>query len=139
MKKSFYLTVVTPEKTLFSNKSKRIDITGIEGEMTILPQHSPLITIIKPGMIKIFSQKKEIIYVSGGILEVQPDTVIVLADTAIISTELDEEKILQTKIELEKNIKFNNKKNITKYLIKLDKTIAKLKIIELMKNKKHSK
>ncbi|RZH78615.1 ATP synthase F1 subunit epsilon, partial [Staphylococcus aureus] len=76
---------------LYDGEVKRIQVTGSEGELGIYPQHTPLLTAIKPGMVRVVktSGEEEVIYLSGGILEVQPTGVIVLADTAIRGRDLD--------------------------------------------------
>ncbi len=77
---------------MFSGLVEKIRVTGSEGELGIYPGHAPLLTAIKPGMIRIVKQHghEEFIYLSGGILEVQPGSVTVLADTAIRGQDLDE-------------------------------------------------
>ncbi|RFY49086.1 ATP synthase F1 subunit epsilon, partial [Salmonella enterica subsp. enterica serovar Enteritidis] len=71
---SFHLKVVSAEKHLYDGEVKHIQVTGSEGELGIYPQHTPLLTAIKPGMVRVVktSGEEEFIYLSGGILEVQP-------------------------------------------------------------------
>ncbi len=84
MATSFELTVVSAEKKIFQGDVNSIQVSGIEGDLGILPGHIPLLTEIKPGVLRIKTgDNQEIIYVSGGFLEVQPEVVTVLADTAI--------------------------------------------------------
>lgn len=103
---SFHLKVVSAEKQLYDGEVKRIQVTGSEGELGIYPQHTPLLTAIKPGMVRVVktSGEEEVIYLSGGILEVQPTGVIVLADTAIRGRDLDEAKALESKRKAEEHI-----------------------------------
>lgn len=92
MAMTYHLDVVSAEQQMFSGLVEKIQVTGSEGELGIYPGHAPLLTAIKPGMIRIVKQHghEEFIYLSGGILEVQPGSVTVLADTAIRGQDLDE-------------------------------------------------
>lgn len=132
---SYNLHVVSLEQEIFKNTVKKIQIMGTEGEMGILPGHSPLITSIKPGILKIFqkSNHEEYIYLSGGIIEVQKNMVTILADTAIRAEELDEKKAQESKRLAEEKIKNLNHKDINyiKIASEISKSIAKLKLIEL--------
>ena len=94
MAMTYHLDVVSAEQQMFSGLVEKIQVTGSEGELGIYPGHAPLLTAIKPGMIRIVKQHghEEFIYLSGGILEVQPGNVTVLADTAVRSEDLDEAK-----------------------------------------------
>ncbi|MFQ3264952.1 MAG: F-type H+-transporting ATPase subunit epsilon, partial [Colwellia sp.] len=87
------LNVVSAEESLFSGSIKSLQITGSEGELGILPGHAPLLTSLKPGMVLITKAdgNEEVIYLSGGMLEVQPNNVIVLADIATRAADLDEQ------------------------------------------------
>ncbi|MCE1848654.1 F0F1 ATP synthase subunit epsilon, partial [Enterobacter hormaechei] len=79
---TYHLNVVSAESRMFEGLVQKIQVTGSEGELGIYPGHAPLLTAIKPGMVRIVKQfgEEEVIYLSGGILEVQPSGVIVLAD-----------------------------------------------------------
>lgn len=87
---TFHLDVVSAEKKLFSGLVETFQVTGSEGELGIFHGHTPLLTAIKPGMVRIVKLHghEEYIYVSGGIVEVQPGTATVLADTAIRGEDL---------------------------------------------------
>ncbi|PPE65148.1 F0F1 ATP synthase subunit epsilon [Caldimonas caldifontis] len=87
--------VVSAEESIFSGAAKFVALPGEAGELGILPKHTPLITRIKPGAVRIEradNGEEEFVFVAGGILEVQPDHVTVLADTAIRGKDLDEAK-----------------------------------------------
>jgi F-type H+-transporting ATPase subunit epsilon len=86
--------VVSAEKSLYSGVAKFVVLPGESGELGILPGHTPLITRIRPGLVKIVHEdnSEESIFVAGGLLEVQPDQVTVLSDTAIRGEDLDEER-----------------------------------------------
>ncbi len=91
--------VVSAEKSLFAGEAKFVVLPGESGELGILPGHTPLISRIRPGMLKIVmaDNSEEVIFVAGGILEVQPSKVTVLSDTAIRATDLDEAKALEAR------------------------------------------
>jgi F-type H+-transporting ATPase subunit epsilon len=89
----FKLDVVTPEQIIYSDFVNGVTVPGIEGEMGILPHHSPLITLLQPGEVKISKGDEEIgIAVSGGFLDVRPDTVIILTDAAERDDSIDAQK-----------------------------------------------
>lgn len=91
--------VVSAEKSIFSGEAKFVALPGESGELGILRGHTPLITRIRPGSVRIEKADgdEEFIFVAGGYLEVQPDRVTVLADTAIRGHDLDEAKALEAK------------------------------------------
>lgn len=86
--------VVSAEENILSVDAELVSLPGKSGELGILPGHLPLITLIRPGFVRIHLPNKEAeqVFVAGGVLEVQPDVVTVLADTAIRSQDLDEAK-----------------------------------------------
>ncbi|MFT3800880.1 MAG: F0F1 ATP synthase subunit epsilon [Burkholderiaceae bacterium] len=89
--------VVSAEESIYEGEAEFVALPGEMGELGILPQHTPLMTRIKPGAvrIKVPNQSEEVfVFVAGGILEVQPNRVTVLADTAIRGADLDEAKAL---------------------------------------------
>ncbi len=92
--------VVSAEESIFSGEAKFVALPGENGELGILPRHTPLITRIKPGAVRIEradNGEEEFVFVAGGILEVQPNRVTVLADTAIRGHDLDEAKATEAK------------------------------------------
>jgi F-type H+-transporting ATPase subunit epsilon len=103
------LNVVSAEESLFSGSIKSLQITGSEGELGIMPGHAPLLTSLKPGMALITKEDgtEEVIYLSGGMLEVQPNNVIVLADVATRAADLDEQAALDAKKRAEENMNAN--------------------------------
>jgi F-type H+-transporting ATPase subunit epsilon len=95
MAKTFHVDIVSAEASIFSGPAERVVAPGEAGELGILPEHVPLLTRIKPGTVRIVNgAEEEVIYVSGGMMEVQPDGVTVLADTSIRAHDLDEAKAL---------------------------------------------
>lgn len=117
--------VVSAEEGIFSGSAKFVALPGQEGELGILPGHVPLITRIRPGAVRIQTEdgKEENVFVAGGILEVQPDRVTVLADTAIRSKDLDEAKAKKALEEAKLN-RAQAKSNLD--IAKLEATMAAL-------------
>jgi F-type H+-transporting ATPase subunit epsilon len=101
---TLHVDVVSAEGSIFSGEAKFVALPGESGELGILPRHTPLITRIKPGAVRIEradNGEEEFVFVAGGILEVQPGTVTVLADTAIRGKDLDEAKANEAKRQAE--------------------------------------
>ena len=103
----FHLDIVSAEESIFSGPAEFIVAPAQMGEVGIYPQHTPMLTRVKSGMVRIKAPLKdeELIYVSGGLLEVQPDIVTILADTAVRSSDLDEAKAIEAKAAAEDAIK----------------------------------
>ena len=111
---TIHVDVVSAEESIFSGAAKFVALPGEMGELGIYPRHTPLITRIKPGAVRIQradTGAEEFVFVAGGILEVQPDRVTVLADTAIRGADLDEAKATEAKRQAEEAMK-NAKNNI---------------------------
>jgi F-type H+-transporting ATPase subunit epsilon len=91
---TLHVDVVSAEAAIFAGEAKFVVLPGEAGELGILPGHTPLISRIRPGTLKIVREdnSEENVFVAGGILEVQPGSVTVLADTAIRAADLDEAK-----------------------------------------------
>jgi F-type H+-transporting ATPase subunit epsilon len=108
MAMTIHVDVVSAEESIFSGLAEMVVVPGTEGELGIYPRHAPLLTRIKPGSIRIKqpdTDKEELIYVSGGMLEIQPGVVTVLADTAIRGADLDEGRALEAKRAAEEAMK----------------------------------
>jgi F-type H+-transporting ATPase subunit epsilon len=96
MAKTIHVDIVSAEQEIFSGEADLVIAPGEGGELGILPEHMPLLTRVKPGTIRIQKGgEEEIIYVSGGMMEVQPDRVTVLADTSVRAHDLDEAKAME--------------------------------------------
>lgn len=94
------VNIVSAEQSIFSGEAEMVVAPGEAGELGILPQHAPLLTRIKPGTVKVKlkgQDAEEVIYVSGGILEVQPKALTILADTSVRAHDLDEAKVMEAK------------------------------------------
>ncbi len=105
---TIHVDVVSAEESIFSGEAKLVALPGESGELGILPKHTPLITRIKPGAVRIEradNGEEEFVFVAGGVLEVQPDCVTVLADTAIRGKDLDEAKAAEAKRRAEESLK----------------------------------
>jgi F-type H+-transporting ATPase subunit epsilon len=100
MAHTIHVDVVSAEEQIFSGEAEFVALPGEAGELGIYPQHTPLITRIRPGAVRIKvagQAEDEFVFVAGGILEVQPNLVTVLADTAIRGKDLDEAKATEAK------------------------------------------
>jgi F-type H+-transporting ATPase subunit epsilon len=98
MAKTLHVDIVSAEQQIYSGEAARVIAPGEAGELGILPEHMALLTRIKPGTVRILPAgggEEEVIYVSGGMMEVQPDRVTVLADTSVRAHDLDEAKALE--------------------------------------------
>ena len=92
---TIHVDVVSAEESIYSGEAEFVVLPGEAGELGIYPRHAPLITRIKPGAVRILPAgggEEQLIFVAGGVLEVQPKLITVLADTAIRGTDLDEAK-----------------------------------------------
>lgn len=109
MAMTVHVDVVSAEESIFSGLAEMVVVPGEQGELGIYPRHAPLLTRIKPGSVRIKLAdrpgEETLVYVSGGILEVQPDVVTVLADTAIRGADLDEARALEAKRAAEEALK----------------------------------
>ena len=103
MANTFHVDVVSAEEQIFSGEATFVALPGEAGELGIYPKHTPLITRIRPGAVRIqvAGGGEEFVFVAGGILEVQPNGVTVLADTAIRGGDLDEAKAQEAKRQAE--------------------------------------
>jgi F-type H+-transporting ATPase subunit epsilon len=99
--------VVSAEQSLFSGEAKFVALPGESGELGVLPGHTPLITRVRPGTVKIVmpDDSEETIFVAGGLLEIQPNHVTVLSDTAIRAADLDEAKAEQARRQAEETLR----------------------------------
>ena len=107
---TIHVDVVSVEESVYSGEARFVALPGEIGELGIYPRHTPLITRIKPGSVRIEKAdgSEEFIFVAGGILEVQPDRVTVLSDTAIRGKDLDEEKANEARMAAQEAVKNAN-------------------------------
>src|SRR3954469_3989043 len=106
-KHTFHVDVVSAHESIYSGEARFVVLPGEAGELGIYPRHTPLITRVKPGSVRIEKPDggEEFVFVAGGILEVQPNRVTVLSDTAIRGKDLDEEKANEAKAAAEEALK----------------------------------
>lgn len=132
MRKLFELNVVTAEEEIFSGKASKLIATGFYGEFEVLYKHSAFITTLSPGQLWYTDELGENhgIIVFGGIIEVQPLITTVLADSTIRKEEIDEEAILRTKKDIERNIDKGYKDfDYAKARVELALAVAQLKFL----------
>jgi len=136
-----HVDVVSAEESIFSGEAEFAVFPGEAGELGIMPRHTALLTRIKPGTVRLKvpnSDEFETVYVSGGLLEVQPDSITVLADTAIRAADIDEAKALEAKRRAEEALK--NRSSEIDYAAaeaELAEAIAQLKAIEQLRKRRH--
>jgi F-type H+-transporting ATPase subunit epsilon len=104
---TLHVDVVSAHEAIFSGEARFVALPGEAGELGIYPRHTPLITRVKPGAVRIVTADggEEFVFIAGGILEVQPNRVTVLSDTAIRGRDLDEEKASEAKAAAEAALK----------------------------------
>ncbi len=140
MANTLHVDVVSAEESIYSGEAEFVILPGEAGELGIYPQHTPLITRIKPGSVRIKppgSAAEELIFVAGGILEVQPKLVTVLADTAIRGGDLDEAKATEAiKRAEEARVKAQDKLEIASVEAELAMLAAQLVAIRKLRKKK---
>lgn len=137
---SFHLDVISGVGSLYSGSVKSVRVTGSEGEMGIRYGHTPLLTTIKTGMVSLidYQDKEDQIYLAGGVLEVQPDSVTILADTALRADDIDEAKA-QEAIKVAKESIANHGTGDADYahaLSRLADAMARLKVVETARNRR---
>ncbi|ADE13205.1 F0F1 ATP synthase subunit epsilon [Sideroxydans lithotrophicus] len=141
MAMTVHVDVVSAEEQIFSGVAEVVVVPGEMGELGIYPGHTALMTRIKPGAVRIKrpdQEQEELIYVSGGMLEVQPSVVTVLADTAIRGHDLDEARALEAKQAAEEAIK--NRTSDIDYAqaqAELAEAIAQLRAIQQLRKHTH--
>ena len=139
MAHTIHVDVVSAEELIFSGEAEFVALPGESGELGIYPRHTPLITRIKPGAVRIKvagQAQDEFVFVAGGLLEVQPNNVTVLADTAIRGADLDEAKATEAKRRAEEAL--SNKESMIDYAkaqSELSAAIAQLAAIAKLRQK----
>ena len=128
--------IVSAEKAIFSGEVSMVVASGIAGVLGIAPRHAPLITQLKPGQVRVHHTdgREEDFYVSGGILEVQPYLVSVLADTALRADDIDEAAAIKAKEDAEALLKDKTKRqDLAKVQAELAKAVAQIQAITRLK------
>jgi len=136
MAMTMHVDIVSAEQQIFSGTAEMVFAPSVNGDVGVLPRHAPLLTIIRPGEVRIkTSEGEELFYVSSGILEVQPHCVTVLADTALRAKDIDEAAALEAKQRAEEALK-DRKSDIdyAKAQIELAEAMAQLQAIQKIRN-----
>jgi F-type H+-transporting ATPase subunit epsilon len=132
---TIHVDVVSAEGEIFSGSAQMVFAPGSEGELGITPRHAPLLTLLKPGEVRVKTAEGEhSIYVGGGALEVQPNKVTILADTALRAKDLDEAAALAAKQRAEEALAGNiDKIDQAQALAELARAAAQLRLIERLR------
>ena len=140
MAQTIHVDVVSAEEEIFAGEAEFVALPGEAGELGIFPQHTPLITRIRPGAVRIKvpgQADEEFVFVAGGILEVQPNVVTVLADTAIRGHDLDEAKAAEAKKQAEEALANRvSEIDYAKAQAELAAAVAQLAAIEKLRKKR---
>ena len=133
-----HLDVVSAEQEIFSGRVESLQVSGEAGDLGIMPGHAPLLTSIKPGMVRLVKQngEEEVIFLSGGILEVQPSIVNILADVAVRADDLDETAAVEAKRLAEENINTaSGDMDYAEAAKQLANAVAQLRVLEMVRKK----
>jgi F-type H+-transporting ATPase subunit epsilon len=135
-----HVDVVSAEEEIFSGEATFVALPGEAGELGIYPQHTPLLTRIRPGSVRIQvagKDEEELVFVAGGILEVQPDSVTVLAETAIRGHDLDEAKANEARRQAQEVLSNSSARiDYAKAQAELAAAIAQLQAINRMRQRR---
>lgn len=137
---TIHVDVVSAEELIFSGLAEFVVLPGEAGELGIMPGHMPLMTRIRPGAVrvKLPGDKEELIFVAGGLLEVQPGLVTVLADTAIRGADLDQAKALDAKKKAEEAmVNRSSEMDYARAQAELAEAIAQLAAIDRLRKQRH--
>lgn len=141
MAMTVHVDVVSAEEEIFSGLAELVSLPGETGDLGILPGHAPLMTRIRPGTVRIKVPNKtdeEVIFVAGGMLEVQPDLVTVMADTAIRGKDLDEAKAMEAKKRAEEMMQTRQGEvNYAAAQAELAQAIAQLAALDQFRHRGH--
>ncbi len=137
---TIHVSVVSAEEEIFDGEAEFVALPGEAGELGIYPMHTPLITRIRPGAVRIRvpgQGEEELVFVAGGLLEVQPDEVTVLAETAIRGHDLDEAKAKEARRHAEESLMNRDAKiDYAKAQAELAAAIAQLQAIQRIRKKR---
>jgi len=135
MAMTIHVDIVSAEREIFSGAVEAVFASAIMGELGIYPRHTPLLTRLKPGEVRVLvNGKEEQFYVSGGMLEVQPHVVTVLADTAMRAADVDEAAALEAKEDAQRALDDSDAKmDMAEAQAKMAEAMAQLRSIERMR------
>jgi F-type H+-transporting ATPase subunit epsilon len=141
MAMTLHIDIVSAEAAIYSGLAEFVIVPAEMGELGIYPRHTPLLTRIKPGSVRIKAPDREdedLIFVSGGILEVQPGVVTILSDTAIRGADLDEARVLEAKRQAEEAMKDRSSSmDYARAQAELAEAVAQLAAIQKLRKIKH--
>jgi F-type H+-transporting ATPase subunit epsilon len=132
------LDIVSAEKQIFSGEVEMVFVTGEMGELGVAPGHSQLLTTLRPGYVRTIlpNKEEEVFYISGGMLEVQPYIVSVLADTAMRADDIDEAAALAAKEQAEKSLAGKMSAiDIARATVELAEAVAQIRAIQHLKKR----
>lgn len=132
-----FVEIVSAETEIFSGKATMLFAPAIEGEIGVAPGHTPMVSLLGPGEVRVQTGDEESsFYVSGGLIEIQPTVVTVLSDTAMRAEDLDEEAASQAKLQAEEALKNEaSSMNYAKARAELAETVAQIKTIQRLRKK----
>ncbi|MEL7479506.1 MAG: F0F1 ATP synthase subunit epsilon, partial [Pseudomonadota bacterium] len=134
-----HLDVVSAEESLFSGLVESIQVSGTEGDLGVNYGHAPLLTALKPGMVRLVKQfgHEDVMYVAGGTLEVQPNRITILADTAVRGEDLDEQAAEKAKRDAEEQMSNTSVAELDyqQAAVQLAEAIAQLRVIQQLRKK----
>jgi len=139
MANTIHVDIVSAEGQIFSGEASMVFVPGSQGELGIAPRHAPLLTTLKAGEVRVQAdgQEEQSFYVGGGSLEIQPNIVTVLADTAARARDLDEAAALAAKQRAEDAMReSSDKKDIAEAQAELARVVAQLRAIERLRKKR---
>jgi F-type H+-transporting ATPase subunit epsilon len=134
---TIHVDVVSAEQLLFSGPAEFVIVPGERGELGVYPRHAPLVTKLKPGSVRVKMPdqvEEELIFVNGGLVEVQPDVVTIMSDSGLRGKDLDEAKALEAKRAAEEAMKNNTGAlEIAQAQIELAQAVAQLAAIQKLR------
>jgi F-type H+-transporting ATPase subunit epsilon len=139
MANTIHVDIVSAEGQIFSGEASMVFVPGSQGELGIAPRHAPLLTTLKAGEVRVQSEgvEEQSFYVGGGSLEIQPNLVTVLADTAARARDLDEAAALAAKQRAEDAVRERTDKlDIAEAQAELARAVAQLRAIERLRKKR---
>ncbi len=140
MATSILCDIVSAEREIFSGRVTNISVTGSIGELGIRPGHAPLLTGIRPGPVRLALEdgSEEVIFASGGFLEIQPGVVTILADTAARAEDIDEAAAKAAQEEAEKALADNASDiNFAQVNLQMSEALARLRTLEELRKRSH--
>ena len=138
MSKTVQCDIVSAQQQIWSGKATQVFVTGVSGNLGIYPRHTPLITQLKPGPVRVIDEhgEEQFFFVGGGIIEVQPHMVTVLGDTAVRANDLDEAAAQRAKDEAERQLQDRTGDiEIAEAQARLAEALAQLQAVEQLRKK----